>query len=100
MAHKGYPSDVSDEEWAFVAPYLTLMVEDAPQREYSLRQVFNALRWMVRKGLTTMGCSFAEIGLKAVDALIAQIQGRPAAESSVAIAMQLHARHSVKNLRP
>lgn len=50
MAHKGYPSDVTDEEWAFVAPYLTLMKEDAPQREHSLREVFNALRWMVRSG--------------------------------------------------
>jgi len=40
MNRKTYPSDVSDEEWAFVAPYLTLMKEDAPQREHSLRQVF------------------------------------------------------------
>ncbi|HZC07703.1 MAG TPA: IS5/IS1182 family transposase, partial [Ktedonobacterales bacterium] len=24
-----YPTDVSDEEWAFVAPYLTLLSEDA-----------------------------------------------------------------------
>ena len=30
--------------------YLTLMTEAAPQREYSLRAVFNALRWMVRTG--------------------------------------------------
>lgn len=45
-----YPSDVSDEEWAFVAPYLTLMDPDAPQREYPLRDLFNALRWMVRTG--------------------------------------------------
>jgi transposase len=45
-----YPSDVSDEEWAFVAPYLTLMREDAPQRDHTLRAVFNALRWMVRAG--------------------------------------------------
>src|SRR5438309_1552202 len=47
---KPYPSDVSDEEWAFVAPYLTLMVEDAPQREYPLREVFNGLRYVVRTG--------------------------------------------------
>lgn len=47
---KLYPSDVSDDEWAFVAPYLTLMREDAPQREYSLREVFNGLRWIVRTG--------------------------------------------------
>lgn len=32
MERKAYPSDVSDDEWAFVAPYLTLMSEDAPQR--------------------------------------------------------------------
>src|SRR5215208_3394037 len=47
---KPYPSDVSDEEWAFVAPYLTLMAEDAPRRRHDLREVFNALRWMVRAG--------------------------------------------------
>src|ERR671932_1447779 len=50
MTRNPYPSDVSDDEWAFVAPYLTLMTEDAPQRDYALREVFNALRWMVRAG--------------------------------------------------
>jgi transposase len=50
MARKPYPSDVSDDEWAFVAPYLTLMSEEAPQREYPLREVFNGLRWLVRAG--------------------------------------------------
>lgn len=50
MNRKPYPSDVSDEEWAFVAPYLTLMSEDAPQRNHSLREVFNGLRWIVRTG--------------------------------------------------
>lgn len=50
MTRKSYPSDVSDDEWAFVAPYLTLMNEDAPQREYSLRDVFNGLRWIARTG--------------------------------------------------
>jgi len=41
---------VGDEEWAFVAPYLTLMTEDAPQRDHELREAFNGLRWMVRAG--------------------------------------------------
>lgn len=50
MNPKGYPSDVSDDEWAFVAPYLTLTREDAPQREHALRDVFNGLRWLVRSG--------------------------------------------------
>jgi transposase len=47
---KPYPSDVSDEEWFFVAPYLALVREDASQRTYNLREAFNALRWIVRAG--------------------------------------------------
>src|SRR5918912_3852405 len=47
---KPYPTDVSDEEWAFVAPYLALVREDAPQRTHDLRKVFDALRWIVRAG--------------------------------------------------
>lgn len=45
-----YPSDVSDEEWALVAPYLTLLREEAPQRVYPLREVFNGLRYIVKTG--------------------------------------------------
>lgn len=47
-----YPSDVSDEEWAFVAPYLTLLPADAAQRHHELREVYNGLRWIVRTGAT------------------------------------------------
>jgi transposase len=47
---KPYPSDVSDEEWAFCAPHLTLMNEQAPQRVYPLREIFNALRYLVKMG--------------------------------------------------
>ena len=50
MERKAYPSDVTDDEWAFVGPYLTLMTEDAPQRIHTLREVFNGLRWIVRAG--------------------------------------------------
>ena len=50
MARKPYPSDVSDEEWDFVTPYLTLMTQDAPQRDHELREVFNGMRWLVRTG--------------------------------------------------
>ncbi len=39
MERKSHPSDVSDEEWAFVAPYLMRM-----------REEFNGLRWMGRTG--------------------------------------------------
>ena len=47
---KPYPSDVSDAEWEFLLPYLTLMRTDAPQRSHELREVFNALRYVVKTG--------------------------------------------------
>jgi transposase len=45
-----YPSDVSDDEWAFVAPYLALVAEHAPQRKHDLRRTFDALRYVIRAG--------------------------------------------------
>lgn len=50
MTRTGYPSDVSDDEWAIVVPYLTLMTEAALQRDYTLREVFNGARWIARAG--------------------------------------------------
>jgi len=50
-SRKPYPSDVSDEEWSLVVPYLTLMKEDAPQREYPMRELFNGLRYVIRYGI-------------------------------------------------
>lgn len=45
-----HPSDVSDDEWALIAPYLTFLSEAAAQREYSLREVFNGLCYVVKSG--------------------------------------------------
>jgi len=50
-ARKSYLSDVTDDEWAFVAPYLSLMDVSAPQRRHDLREVFNGLRYIARGGL-------------------------------------------------
>ncbi|GAB5518604.1 MAG: IS5 family transposase [Rhodothermales bacterium] len=47
---RAYPFDVSDDEWAFLAPYLTLMRQDAPQRQHPMHELFNALRYLVRSG--------------------------------------------------
>src|SRR5260221_2880493 len=47
---KSYPSDVTDAEWEFLLPYLTLMREDAPQRSNDMREVFNAIRYVVKTG--------------------------------------------------
>lgn len=50
LIRKANPSDVSDDEWALVAPYLTVTREDAAQREHSLREVFTGLRYVVTTG--------------------------------------------------
>src|SRR5829696_1187044 len=50
LPRKPYPTDVSDEEWEFVAPYVALVRADALQRRHDLREVFNATRWIVRAG--------------------------------------------------
>ena len=50
FARKPYPSDVSDEEWALVAPYLTLLLETPGQREHSLREGFNGLCTIIKTG--------------------------------------------------
>ena len=47
---KPCPSDFSDEEWAFVAPYLTPKTPDAPQRRYALGEVLNAMRRIGHSG--------------------------------------------------
>ncbi len=35
-----YPIDVTDEEWAFVASYLTLITSEAPHRRHELRDLY------------------------------------------------------------
>ncbi len=49
-SRRGYTSDVTDEEWEFVSPYLLLCHEDGPQREHELREVFNGVRYVARSG--------------------------------------------------
>lgn len=50
MVGTPYPSDVSDDEWALVAPYLMLLPEGSAQREHPIREVFNGLRYVVKAG--------------------------------------------------
>ncbi|MBA2716975.1 MAG: IS5 family transposase [Propionibacteriales bacterium] len=51
IARRPYPSDVSDDEWALVAPYLSLLPDGAKQRQHPLREAFNGLRYLVRYGV-------------------------------------------------
>ena len=46
-----YPSDCTDDQWEFCAPYLTLMRADAPQRDHCMRAVFNAARYIAKTGV-------------------------------------------------
>ena len=66
---RSHVEDVSDEEWEFAAPYLTLMREDAPQREHPLREVFNALRWLAKNGRV--------LWVEATSVVICDQAGRP-----------------------
>ncbi|MBB3881557.1 transposase [Acetobacter oeni] len=50
-ARRPYPSDISDEEWSLIIPYLLLMKEDAEQRHHDLRELFNGLRYVIRYGI-------------------------------------------------
>src|SRR5262249_26747150 len=50
MARKAYPTDGSDDAWAFVAPYVTLMTEEAPRRDHSMCEGFKGWRWIVHAG--------------------------------------------------
>lgn len=47
---KPYPTDVTDKEWAIVAPYLPAMRPDAPLRVHDLRELSNGLRGIVHTG--------------------------------------------------
>ena len=41
VGRRGYPSDVTDEEWWFLLPCLLLCREDSEHREHDLREVLN-----------------------------------------------------------
>ena len=47
---KGYPQDVTDEEWAFVLPSLLWNLEDSQSRRHNLRELFKGVRYIVRTG--------------------------------------------------
>ena len=50
MTRRGYPSDVDDDTYLFLLPYLLLSPLTAGQRKYDLRDVLNALLWVARTG--------------------------------------------------
>ena len=53
-ARKRGPSDVSGEDWAFVAPDRSFMREDAPRRNHELRETRNGLRRVVERSFACL----------------------------------------------
>src|SRR6201987_2430665 len=76
QSRKPYPSDVSDEEWALVAPYLALLPEESGQRVHALREVFNGLRYMVKTGAPWRWMPNVSIGPE-TDPRIGEQEGPP-----------------------
>jgi len=47
---KTYPTDLSDEEWAYIAPHLPAPSAPGRPRLHSLREVLDAIFYIVRGG--------------------------------------------------
>ncbi|MGZ3716650.1 MAG: transposase [Ktedonobacterales bacterium] len=48
---RAYPTDVSDDKWAFVAPHLILLPADISQRKHVQHEGINGLRSQVKTGV-------------------------------------------------
>jgi putative transposase len=47
---KRYPTDLTDEEWSLIAPLLPAPARKSRPRKTDLREVVNAIRYLVRTG--------------------------------------------------
>ena len=47
---KRYPTDLTDEEWSVIAPLMPASGKRGRKRKTDLREVVNALRYLVRSG--------------------------------------------------
>ena len=47
---KRYPTDLTDEEWVKIEPFLPKPAKTGRRREVDLREVLNAIRYLARTG--------------------------------------------------
>ena len=47
---KRYPSDLTDEEWSKIEPFLPGTARTGRRRQVDLREVLNAIRYLARTG--------------------------------------------------
>jgi hypothetical protein len=66
MSRRPYRSNISDAQWAFVAPYLSLLPHTVAQRRHDLRVVVNAQDGPIGSGVAdaagprpTVGCGLS-----------------------------------------
>src|SRR5271157_2332181 len=50
MKHKGYPSDLSDDEWQIIAPLIPPAKTGGRPRTTDMRQIINAIIYLLRTG--------------------------------------------------
>jgi putative transposase len=50
MRKRSYPSDISDEEWAIIAPYIPPEKPGGRPRTTNMREVINAIWYVLRTG--------------------------------------------------
>ena len=55
MARRAYPSDLSDREWAILAPLLPAAKSGGRPRSVDLREIVNAISYWLRGGVAWRG---------------------------------------------
>lgn len=50
MQRQQYPSDVTDSEWERIEPYLVYRVRPGPPQKYPIREIFNAIQYVLKTG--------------------------------------------------
>jgi putative transposase len=50
MTREAYPSDITDQEWECIAPYVAQKHGPGRKRTVNIREIINALRYMTRTG--------------------------------------------------
>ena len=60
---KRYPSDLTDEEWAQIEPLMPTRGRRGRPREADLREIINALRYLVRSGFRGIAFSLKILGI-------------------------------------
>ncbi len=51
MQRDGYPTDLTDADWDLIAPFLDVGVRRGPKQKYELREIVNAIYYVISTGV-------------------------------------------------